>query len=455
MVKSRKEEKLEIIQIETAGSIPVVPERLQNSLAEMIGGLAEMYAEYQSEIYIERHAKKNKRSWKWDRQRMVYLTPLFNRKVNSIKRRDVEALHTEIGKRGRSTANKVIGQLRHMINMAIDWEYLPPHHRNPVRKIQLYKTYPSTEFVHENEMPRLLEVINTYPDRQVADVIKVALLTGLRANEILNLKWHEVNLESKTICLSGRKTKNGLAHYLPITDSLAALFSSIPQRTDTDWVFPGRFKGTRRYHVDDEWQIIRELAGIPKVRFHDLRRTVGSWLIEQTGSLALVGQVLNQTNQHVTKIYSLYDIKNIRRELQAYDDKLKGLGLEEVKAKTVPSIPAKKPRPEGEREEPKKITSKNSVCVRRQHHEQQCGYIEIDCLQNVRWSYTDEQWKISAIVPCTSVSDDNWNHSKLKTPCPHPVKVFLYEKENREDVFTHLKNIADRANYVRTRKRKD
>lgn len=236
-------------------------------------------------------------------------------------------LHKSIGKRAKTTANKVIEQLRHMYNMAIDWEYLPADFKNPVRKIKKYPTYPSRHFVTPEQMPKLLEVVNNYPDRQAANVVKIALLTGLRFNEILNLKWQDLDLGYGLIMLSGEKTKNGKEHHLPMPESLIKLFMQIDKSPGNDWVFPGRFHGTRRYHIDSEWRKIRVLAGIPKVRFHDLRRTVGSWLIEQTGSLALVGTVLNQTNAHVTRIYSLYQTNKVRGELQKYSEKLEAIGL--------------------------------------------------------------------------------------------------------------------------------
>lgn len=278
-------------------------------------------------IYMIRYSMEYKRSWRHDKQRMIYLEPLKDKDLTEVTREDVELLHKSIGKRGKTTANKVVEQLRHMYNMAIDWEYLPVDFKNPVRKIKKYPTYPSREFVTQEQMPRLLQVVNEYPDRQAANVVKIALLTGMRFSEILNLKWEDVNLESGFLLLNGDKTKNGRAHYLPMPESLIKLFKSIRQVRNNPYVFPGRFEGSRRYHVDAEWRKIRILAGIPKVRFHDLRRTVGSWLIEQTGSLALVGTVLNQTNAHVTRIYSLYHVNQVKDELQRYSERLEAIGL--------------------------------------------------------------------------------------------------------------------------------
>jgi integrase len=52
------------------------------------------------------------------------------------------------------------------------------------------------------------------------------------------------------------------------------------------------------------WDRIRVRAGIHNVRFHDLRRTVGSWLAASGESLHLIGKVLNHRDVSTTAIYA-------------------------------------------------------------------------------------------------------------------------------------------------------
>lgn len=415
-------EQLEITTISPASIqvLDIEPE------AMTLRALAHLYLEYYSKVH------KSKRSFKEDRQRLRYMEPLMDKTIDCISRRDVEALHTYLGTTIKTTANKTIEQLRAMLNWAIDQEYLPPHHRNPVRKIKMYKLYPSAEFVNIDKMPGLLKVLNEYPDIQATTVIKVALLTGLRFNEVAQLNWNEVNLKTRTITLKGQRTKNGLPHSLPIVNALYKILSSTERRNE--FVFPGRFEGTRRHHIDAEWRKIRVLAGIPKVRFHDLRRTVGSWLVQQTGSLALVGEVLNQTNQHVTKIYSLYDKKEVTRQLHQYSQKLEGLGL-------FPDFEVSPDLPAEELVIPKVI---DKVTVRKTANSFWTATVPLTELSALKWYQNDV---LEAWTTCSFLQGPDCRRQGIK--CPHGVKVYLSSKENK-----HSWNILETMAKERARKRK-
>ena len=52
--------------------------------------------------------------------------------------------------------------------------------------------------------------------------------------------------------------------------------------------------------VDQAWRRLRLIARVPDARLHDLRRTLGSWVTQRTGSLALVGALLNHSDPRVT-----------------------------------------------------------------------------------------------------------------------------------------------------------
>lgn len=392
--------------------IEIVPEEM------MLRTLAHLYLEQYSRVH------KSVRSFKEDRQRLRYLAPLMERPINSISRKEVEALHTYIGQRTKTTANKTIEQLRAMLNWAIDQEHLPPHHRNPVRKIKMFKLYPSVEFVTIDKMPLLFKVLNQYPDKQASDVIKVALLTGLRFNEVVSLTWDEVNLKNRTIMLKGQRTKNGLPHSLPVVNALFKILSSIEQRNE--FVFPGRFKDTRRYHVDAQWRKIRVLACIPKVRFHDLRRTVGSWLIQQTGSLALVGEVLNQTNKHITKIYSLYDRREVTKQLHTYSQKLEELGLF-PDFEVSPDLPEEEIKIEKVLE---KVIVKKSLTS---------NWIAMVPLAELKGLKTSESGSLEARLSCKLLYEKKCQ--VLYGKCPHAIRVFL-EQANNADNWETLKSLA-------------
>lgn len=70
------------------------------------------------------------------------------------------------------------------------------------------------------------------------------------------------------------------------------------------YVFVGQHGVGHLHDLKRAWDRIRVRAGIHNVRFHDLRRTVGSWLAASGESLHLIGKVLNHRDVSTTAIYA-------------------------------------------------------------------------------------------------------------------------------------------------------
>jgi integrase len=70
------------------------------------------------------------------------------------------------------------------------------------------------------------------------------------------------------------------------------------------------------------WDRIRLTAGIHDVRFHDLRRTVGSWLAGSGESLHLIGKVLNHRDVSTTAIYARLNLDPVRQALERNASKM-------------------------------------------------------------------------------------------------------------------------------------
>jgi integrase len=67
---------------------------------------------------------------------------------------------------------------------------------------------------------------------------------------------------------------------------------------------------------------IRLMAGMQDVRFHDLRRTVGSWLAGSGESLQLIGKVLNHSDVSTTAIYARLNLDPLRHALDRNASKM-------------------------------------------------------------------------------------------------------------------------------------
>jgi integrase len=246
------------------------------------------------EAYCERHASR-KRSGRDDQRRIAqHLLPAWaNRKVDSMTRADVAALHSRIGERHPYEANRTVALLGKMFELARRWGFLPETAANPARGIDKFKEQKRDRWVTPEELPRLATVIAQYPNLYVRAALWLYLLTGVRREELLQARWDDVDLARCELRLG--ETKAGRTHYVPLSAPARVLLQQLPREEGNPYILPGTKRGSHLVNVSKPWKKIRKAAGVEDVRLHDLRRTVGSWLAQAGNSLPLIGRVLNHT----------------------------------------------------------------------------------------------------------------------------------------------------------------
>lgn len=270
-----------------------------------------------SEIYIQRHASR-KKSGKNDKELIDnYLShALGTTDLRNINRGQISTIHSKLGEKHPYNANRLLSLVSVMWNKAIEWGYLPDEldTKNPAKRIQRFPEVKRSRFVTPDEMPTLLQCINDHPSIYIRSALKLYLLTGFRKSELLSLEWNLVNLKDGHIELLD--TKAGRGHYLPLCKEAVEIFRKIPRRVGNKYVFPGKFPKTHLKDLKSHWQEIRQKAGYPDLRIHDLRRTVGSWMAIDGASLPLIGKVLNHSNVNTTQIYARFHTTPVREAME-------------------------------------------------------------------------------------------------------------------------------------------
>jgi hypothetical protein len=92
----------------------------------------------------------------------------------------------------------------------------------------------------------------------------------------------------------------------------------VPRLQDNPYIICGRKAGEHLVNLKEAWGRIRKAAGLNDLRIHDLRRTVGSWLVRDGASLHLVGSVLNHKDQKTTAGYAYFQTKERHRALDKH-----------------------------------------------------------------------------------------------------------------------------------------
>jgi integrase len=167
-----------------------------------------------------------------------------------------------------------------------------------------------------DEEQKLLDICEAYSNPMLAWIVKLALYTGMRHGEIVNLKHSSVNLDKRTLFLSD--TKNGESRTVPLSNKAIEVIREVlnhPIRPiDTDLLFfgePGR-DGIRRPYVTSKiWTEARKKAGIEGLRFHDLRHEATSRFVEAGLSDLEVSSITGHKSMQMLKRYTHLRTENL------------------------------------------------------------------------------------------------------------------------------------------------
>jgi integrase len=179
------------------------------------------------------------------------------------------------------------------------------------------------------EKLRLAKTAGMKPEWQNARwAMVLALNTTMRACEIKALRWYDVDLLAKTITVRKSKTPAG-QRVIPINvDALTALrelysrASVIGGSGPDHYVFPacenGRFDpATPQKSWRSAWRSLRKAAGIPGLRFHDLRHHAITELAESQASDATIMAIAGHVSREMLEHYSHVRLEVKRAALEA------------------------------------------------------------------------------------------------------------------------------------------
>jgi integrase len=175
-----------------------------------------------------------------------------------------------IAKRAPIQANRILALISKIFNFALSKEIVEV---NPATRV----VKPSSErtrerFLNDEEINAVWRAFENEGSQNAA-LFKLLLLTAQRRDEVMCMRWSEVNLETGEWLLSGERTKNKRPHLVPIVGQAHALLTTLyGNRRDTTFIFPGRRKGQPIANPQKPLARIKKTSGVD-FRIHDLRRT--------------------------------------------------------------------------------------------------------------------------------------------------------------------------------------
>ena len=202
-----------------------------------------------------------------------------------------------------ATVNRDIAALSAVLQLAVDRGWL---HENPARGVGRYPEKPDWTWLHPEEADALLEACQ-HPKAPpyLYPLVLAAIYTGMRAGELLNLEWRDVDLRGRTISLE--VTKTGRRRLVPLRREVVD--------TLRRWkgTYPGphviaKKDGSAFKQVPLCFRTALRRAGLRrtgrKICFRDLRHTAASWMAQNGADLLPIKRVLGHTTISTTQRYA-------------------------------------------------------------------------------------------------------------------------------------------------------
>lgn len=216
-----------------------------------------------------------------------------------------------------STIRKEIALLKHMWNMAAE-EWAWQDFKNPASGMKLPRPAPARRVLLPREdAERLFQAIDDCDNPLMPWYLVLKLETSARRGSLLELTWSDIDLDARTIRLFD--TKPGETELPPLTLRAVLALRHMPRTPGEPRIFPMSTNA-----VTCAWKRIRERAGRPDLREHDLRHIALTWLARRLRSAHLLQKISGHANAATLEIYVDLTADDVYAALDATEPPLPG-----------------------------------------------------------------------------------------------------------------------------------
>lgn len=235
-----------------------------------------------------------------------------NISLSSINNQKIERYKNYLINDMNFTPNGVNIELRHLsaaFSVAVKYGYITKNPFKGVKKVKTPKKHP--KYLTKKQASKLLEVTNSTSSYEY---ILIALTTGARVEEIVNLDWKDIDLKNKILKVNGKGAKD---RTIPIPKTLIDYLK--PREREEGVVCTG---SARPDQVSKNFRKYADMVGLNDFTFHNLRDTYASWLVQKGTNLKVVKELLGHEDIKTTLLYAHLAPDNRFEAVKIVDDVL-------------------------------------------------------------------------------------------------------------------------------------
>ncbi|MGE4369647.1 MAG: tyrosine-type recombinase/integrase [Burkholderiaceae bacterium] len=203
----------------------------------------------------------------------------------------------------QGTVKRILILVRHIFNEAIRHKGTTVT-ENPTHAIQLTTVRKVVgKFLTRPQLTALLQAAEESHNKNLPDILRVMGATGLRRDNVLAMRWCWFDPARGTLTIPAEADKAKRGYVLHLSAGVLALLRRRWEDTDSEWVFSNPKTGKPYHSCWSAWVTVRNKAGLPGLRMHDLRHTYASLLLDNGSDIVDVQQALGHTQLKTTAVY--------------------------------------------------------------------------------------------------------------------------------------------------------
>lgn len=250
---------------------------------------------------------------------------LGERPLSTLTTNEIQKFYNIIKKQGRVHSDRTHGKeladsmvrkihmlLHEALDMAVQQRLLI---HNPTNGTVIPKNnYPAKQILNDEQLDRFIDVIKS--DEKWYDFFYTEITTGLRKGEICGLRWEDFDeqsgklkirrsvgrIKNGILPIGSTKTETGIREII-LPPSTAELLAKRKENAIGDWIFPNFHKPEEPINPHSAYthlKVLLKQAGLPLIRFHDLRHTFSTHAIAGGVDAKTLSGILGHTNASFT-----------------------------------------------------------------------------------------------------------------------------------------------------------
>jgi len=273
--------------------------------------LEKLWNEYLKHLPVGKATKTDTSRWN------IYLRKTFGSKEpREIILLDIDRLRINLlKKRSPQTVRHVLTLLQRVINFGVNHALCP---RLPFKISMPAVDNITTEDLSPEQIQALFTAMDETPYTTAANMMRLALFTGMRRGELFKLQWQDLDFERGFISIV--EPKGGKSQKIPMNRNAREVFESIPRTAE--YVFPARNGGPRK-DINKDLKAIKEAAGLPDDfrALHGLRHTYAS-MLASSGKVDIytLQKLMTHKTAAMTQRYAHLRDKALRDASDTVDD---------------------------------------------------------------------------------------------------------------------------------------